>query len=115
MSTNMIKQYTALRQLFYPVDEIECVNMHFLFAGIDGTGLEINNEIDIRRFDNTEIAMSLTTDIKSGDHFFTDLNGFQMIRRKKMNKLPLQGNYYPIPSMAYIQVSFVGQCILKNN
>ncbi len=97
------------------MDEIECLNMPFLFAGIDGMGLEIDNEIDIRRFDNSEIAMRLTTDLNSGDHFFTDLNGFQMIRRKKMNKLPLQGNYYPIPSMAYIQVTFVGQCILKNN
>ena len=51
--------------------------------------------------------MRLTTDLESGDHFFTDLNGFQMIKRKKMNKLPLQANYYPIPSMAYIQVSIV--------
>ena len=48
--------------------------------------------------------MRLSTGLASGDEFFTDLNGFQMIRRKRMlEKLPLQANYYPIPSMAYIQ------------
>jgi hypothetical protein len=45
--------------------------------GPDGTGLQIDNDVDIRQFDNAEIAMRLTTGIKSGDEFFTDLNGFQ--------------------------------------
>ena len=74
------------------------------FLGPDGTGLQIDNEVDIRRFDNSEIAMRLTTDMKTGDYFATDLNGFQMIKRKRLDKLPIQANYYPIPSMAYIQV-----------
>ena len=48
--------------------------------------------------------MRLSTGLASGDEFFTDLNGFQMIKRKRMlEKLPLQANYYPVPSMAYIQ------------
>jgi hypothetical protein len=27
-----------------------------------------------------------------------------MIRRKRYDKLPLQANFYPVPTMAYIQV-----------
>ncbi len=27
----------------------------------------------------------------------------QMIKRKRLEKIPLQANYYPMPSMAYIQ------------
>ena len=75
----------------------------FLFTGTDGTGLLIANEVDITRMDNTELIMRINTDMKTEDTFYTDLNGFQMIKRKKYQKLPLQANYYPIPSMAYMQ------------
>lgn len=37
--------------------------------------------------------------------FYTDLNGFQLVRRKMNNKLPLQGNFYPMPTMAMVQDS----------
>ena len=48
--------------------------------------------------------MRLSTGLASGDEFFTDLNGFQMIKRtRRLEKLPLQANYYPVASMAYIQ------------
>lgn len=40
---------------------------------------EIRNMIDIGLMDNTEIAMRLSTHIKSGDTFYTDLNGLQVI------------------------------------
>ncbi len=71
--------------------------------GVDGTGLQIDNEIDINSMNNREIAMRLTSEVDSGDEFFTHLNGFQMIKRKRLSKIPLQGNYYPVPTMAYIQ------------
>jgi len=73
--------------------------------GVDGTGLHIQNDIDLTtsQMDNNEISMRIETDIKSGEYFYTDLNGFQMIRRKRYAKLPLQGNWYPLPTMAYIQ------------
>lgn len=49
--------------------------------------------------------MRLSTDIKSDDIFYTDLNGFQIQPRRFYQKLPLQGNFYPISSQAYIQDS----------
>ena len=52
---------------------------------------------------NQELIMRINSGVQSGDLFFTDLNGFQMVKRKRYAKLPLQANYYPIPSMSYIQ------------
>ena len=52
---------------------------------------------------NRELAMRFDSGLESGDTFFTDLNGFQTIKRKRYTKLPLQANCYPIPSLAYIQ------------
>lgn len=52
---------------------------------------------------NQELAMRLSSSLDSGDEFFTDLNGLQMIKRKRMAKIPLQANYYPVPTMQYIQ------------
>jgi len=59
-------------------------------SGPDGTGLQIDNDVDIRHFDNSEIAMRLNTDLKSGDEFFTDLNGFQEPYSQNFFFLPLQ-------------------------
>lgn len=64
---------------------------------------EIRNMIDIGVMDNTEIVMRIATRIQSGDTFYTDLNGFQMIKRKRFQKIPLQANYYPIPSSIFIE------------
>lgn len=47
--------------------------------------------------------MRLSTSINSSSEFFTDLNGYQILRRKKFKKLPLQANYYPIPTAAYLE------------
>ena len=66
--------------------------------------------------------MRVSSSISSGENFYTDLNGFQvehefsqkadkttnfcffqMIRRKRYAKLPLQANFYPLPSLGYVQ------------
>jgi len=70
---------------------------------VDGTGIQIDNMVDLRANNNQELAMRLDTALESGDSFYTDLNGFQMIRRKRLAKLPLQANFYPMPSMVYLQ------------
>ncbi|XP_071030218.1 alpha-mannosidase 2-like [Oncorhynchus clarkii lewisi] len=71
--------------------------------GVEGQAVEICNLVDIRREFNHEIAMRLASDVDSKDRFFTDLNGFQIQPRRTMSKLPLQANFYPMTSMAYIQ------------
>ena len=62
---------------------------------------------------NYEIAMRLNTNIKNDNTMYTDLNGFNMIKRITYSKLPLQANYYPIPTQAYIEDSTARMTILS--
>ncbi|CAL4114934.1 unnamed protein product, partial [Meganyctiphanes norvegica] len=71
--------------------------------GVDGLGVDITNYVDITKERNFELIMRFNTDIASSNIFYTDLNGFQSIKRVKYSKLPLQANYYPIPSHAFIE------------
>lgn len=65
--------------------------------------LEIRNSIDIGERSNTEIIMRMSSGIENNDIFYTDLNGFELVKRQRFNKLPIQANYYPIPSALYIE------------
>lgn len=72
--------------------------------GVDGHALEIENVVDITETFNFELVMRLNSSVKNiGREFFTDLNGFQIIRRRTLDKLPLQANVYPLPSAFFIQ------------
>ncbi|XP_074279396.1 alpha-mannosidase 2 [Silene latifolia] len=55
------------------------------------------------RFDDKELIVRYKTDIQNKKVFFSDLNGFQMSRRETYDKIPVQGNYYPMPSLAFLQ------------
>lgn len=72
-------------------------------TGADGLGLEIQNIVDISKTSNFELVMRFATNIKNNDLFYSDLNAYQVVKRKRFKKLPLQANYYPMPSMAYIE------------
>ncbi|KAH9509722.1 Alpha-mannosidase 2x [Bulinus truncatus] len=72
--------------------------------GTDGASVDISNIVDIRTTQNKEVGMRIHTNIENPDHvFYSDLNGFQMQKRKYYQKLTLQGNVYPMPTMAYLQ------------
>ncbi|KAH0628122.1 hypothetical protein JD844_008886 [Phrynosoma platyrhinos] len=71
--------------------------------GLEGQSPEITNIVDIRGEYNHEIAMRISSDIESHNRFYTDLNGYQIQPRQTMNKLPLQANFYPMATMAYVQ------------
>ncbi|KAL7988869.1 hypothetical protein Chor_007788 [Crotalus horridus] len=73
--------------------------------GLEGQSLEISNIVDIRGEYNREIAMRISSDVESHNKFYTDLNGYQIQPRQTMSKLPLQANFYPMTTMAYIQDS----------
>lgn len=55
------------------------------------------------QFNDKELIVRYKTDIENRRIFFSDLNGFQMSRRETYDKIPVQGNYYPMPSLAFMQ------------
>ncbi|OVA14340.1 Glycoside hydrolase family 38 [Macleaya cordata] len=56
-------------------------------------------------FNDRELIVRFKTDLDNKRVFYSDLNGFQMSRRETYEKIPLQGNYYPMPSLAFMQSS----------
>ncbi|CAD5223595.1 unnamed protein product [Bursaphelenchus okinawaensis] len=66
--------------------------------------LEIINSVNITTQSNFELAMRIKSkDFADNDEFYTDLNGQQMIRRKRYEKLPIQAQFYPMPGAAMLQ------------
>ncbi|CAG7730655.1 unnamed protein product, partial [Allacma fusca] len=79
--------------------------------GIDKFALDISNTINITKQRDYELVMNIATGIESRRTFYTDSNGFQMMRRKKMD-IPIQGNFYPVASSAFIEDSHLRMTIL---
>ncbi|CAD6238535.1 GSCOCG00008478001-RA-CDS [Cotesia congregata] len=92
-----------LSRVFIQLPHVKHTYTLFNSPGSDGLGLHISNEVDITETQNFELAMRLSTNIASGDQFFTDLNGLNMIKRQRFPKLPTQANYYPLPAAGYIE------------
>ncbi|CAH8600926.1 unnamed protein product [Heterobilharzia americana] len=68
--------------------------------------VEIENIVNIKVNHPTDIDlfMSVQTDLMNQDRiFYTDSNCFQFIQRQYYDKIPLQGNIYPIACGAYIE------------
>lgn len=65
-------------------------------------GVEVQNLVDVTKMLDTEVVMRINTQLQ-GDFFYTDLNGLQWIKRQRFEKLPIQANYYPIPSGIFIE------------
>jgi alpha-mannosidase II len=65
--------------------------------------IEYHVELVEAKFNNKELIARFKTEINNKQVFHTDLNGFQTIRRETYAKIPLQGNYYPMPSLAFLQ------------
>ncbi|WCJ20886.1 Alpha-mannosidase 2 [Euphorbia peplus] len=66
---------------------------------------EYHVELIGKEFNDRELIVRYKTDFDNQRIFYTDLNGFQMSRRETYKKIPLQGNYYPMPSLAFMQGS----------
>lgn len=102
-------------------------------AGVEGYSVAVTTLTDVRTENNKvntilnivhynnhgidpaqEVAMRLHSSIANDDGvFYTDLNGLQLVRRKTVVKLPLQGNFYPMPTMALLQDSIHRLSILS--
>ncbi|XP_051117304.1 alpha-mannosidase 2-like [Andrographis paniculata] len=58
-----------------------------------------------QEFNDKELIVRYKTDVDNKRIFYSDLNGFQTSRRETYDKIPVQGNYYPMPSLAFMQDS----------
>lgn len=65
----------------------------------------------------TELFMRIVSDISNGDtpEFYTDANGFSMQKRVKVDRIGIEGNYFPITTCAYIQDASRRLSILVNH
>ena len=56
--------------------------------------LQLTNRVSLQNaVPNNELIMRIRTNIKSGDLFYTDSNAFEMVKRKRFPKLPIQVNF----------------------
>ncbi|XP_067680551.1 alpha-mannosidase 2-like [Haliotis asinina] len=70
---------------------------------LQASGVRIANTINIKMLKEKEIIMRMKTDIHSKDSsYYTDQNGFQMIKRKTNKNVRIEANYYPMTSTAFL-------------
>lgn len=80
------------------------VSISKIAHSVDSQTLRVNNIVNIKQEFNYELAMRVKSDIANRDRtFFTDLNGFQHIKRKFFSKIPLQANFYPMPTATFVE------------
>nr|CAI5837109.1 unnamed protein product [Callosobruchus analis] len=65
----------------------------------------------------TELFMRVVSDVQNGEppEFYSDLNGFSMQKRVKVERIGVEGNYFPITSMAYIEDQDVRLSLLTSH
>uniref|UniRef100_A0A0K0EJ05 Alpha-mannosidase n=1 Tax=Strongyloides stercoralis TaxID=6248 RepID=A0A0K0EJ05_STRER len=80
------------------------INLHHIYEITKfEKSISIQNSVDLSALKDFELVMKFNTSINNKDTFYTDLNGFQIIKRKHLPEMPIQGNFYPFPSMMYIE------------
>lgn len=77
-------------------------------AGAPGEAVFLENELDLGpapRHGNADIFMRLASEIANGQppELWHDQNGFQLMRRVKVERIGLEGNYYPATQATLIQ------------
>lgn len=99
---------------------IHSVRIYHIEDSYLSNAIYIENEVD---FENppknreTELFMRVVSGVQNGDppEMYTDLNGFQMQKRVKIERIGIEGNYYPMTTMAYIQDEEIRLSLLTNH
>ncbi|WAR20122.1 MA2A2-like protein [Mya arenaria] len=97
----LFSQVWAVYKDFTLVTTVYEGNHSELRAGID---VEAHFNIGSSRWDNKELALRIHTNVFNEElAFCTDVNGFQLHKRKTRKKMTIQGNFYPMTTMAMIE------------
>lgn len=92
--------------------EVKVTSLGFLLSfrlynasGIQGLGVHVKTEVDMAAVNmkEMEVILRFNTDVKNGDNFYTDQNGFQLIGRINRPNDKIESNYYPITTMALFE------------
>uniref|UniRef100_A0AAF5PSH8 Alpha-mannosidase n=3 Tax=Wuchereria bancrofti TaxID=6293 RepID=A0AAF5PSH8_WUCBA len=86
---------------------------HVIKMPLLSPSIEIENTFHLDGVQNVELAMRLEAGIDNGDEFFTDLNGYQMVKRRRLKQLPLQAHFFPMPSSAFIEDEMLRMTLLS--
>ncbi|XP_074027026.1 alpha-Mannosidase class II b [Leptinotarsa decemlineata] len=83
-------------------------------------GISIENVVDFENSPKnreTELFMRIVSEVQNEEppEFYSDLNGFNMQKRVKVERIGLEGNYFPITTMAYIEDNNVRLSLLTNH
>jgi len=65
--------------------------------------IELNTIVDLSAIDDKELILRLNSDVQSGDSFYTDQNGFNVMRRRRFSTFPVEANYYPATSAVFVE------------
>lgn len=91
-------------------------------AGPLSGGIYIENVVDFEsppKNRETELFMRFVSDINNSENsppeFYTDLNGFQTQKRVKVERIGIEGNYFPVTTHTYIQDSEKRLTLLVNH
>lgn len=106
--------------VIYGVFLVHTVRIYHVEDSTLSDSIYIENEIDFEappKNRETELFMRLISDIQNGDppEFYSDSNGFQMQKRVKIDRIGIEGNYFPITTMAYIQDEAARLSLLTNH
>ena len=73
-------------------------------SGSLGAAIEANNIVDLQKdMNNRQLVMRQSTTINNSNVFFTDQNGFDVIRRKRFCNFPPEAAFFSSNAVAYMQ------------
>ena len=67
------------------------------------SAIELNTVVDLTALDDKELILRLSSDIQSGNTFYTDQNGFNIMKRQRFSTFPVEANYYPATSAVFVE------------
>ncbi|VVC42641.1 Hypothetical protein CINCED_3A013190 [Cinara cedri] len=96
------------------------VRLYHQGSGIESRGLYVENVVNYGpppNYMETELIMRLSSDVRNGNPavIYTDSNGFQMQKRVTTRQIGIEGNYFPVTSMTYIEDDKYRLTVLVNH
>ncbi|XP_060068985.1 alpha-mannosidase 2-like [Ylistrum balloti] len=103
-----VKVYIVEGPVMSKVLTVQSGIVHTITLYNNSAAVYVDNIVDMSgsQWNNIELVLRLNTAVMDPENkLCVDLNGFQMHKKKTRKKLEIQGNFYPMTSMAVIETS----------